>query len=57
MAIIIFIFQKKINASIAYTDPKADHIIQNKIGDSLAAQGFNEILTNSLTSPQPLQHT
>ena len=50
-------FSKKINASIAYTDPKADHIIQNKIGDSLAAQGFNEILTNSLTSPQPLQHT
>ena len=50
-------FSKKINASIAYTDPKADHIIQNKIGDSLAAQGFYEILTNSLTSPKPLEYT
>lgn len=50
-------FSKKINASIAYTEPKADHIIQNKIGDSLAAQGFHEILTNSLTSPQFLQYT
>ena len=50
-------FSKKINASIAYTNPKADHIIQNKIGDSLAAQGFYEILTNSLTSPKPLEYT
>ncbi len=50
-------FSKKINASIAYNDPKADHIIQNKIGDSLAAQGFYEILTNSLTSPKPLEYT
>lgn len=50
-------FSKKINASIANTDPKSDHIIQNKIGDLLAAQGFNEILTNSLTSPEPLKLT
>lgn len=50
-------FSKKINASIAYNDPKTDHIIQNKIGDSLAAQGFYEILTNSLTSPKPLEYT
>ncbi len=50
-------FSKKINASIAFTDPKADHIIQNKIGDLLAAQGFYEILTNSLTSPKPLEYT
>lgn len=50
-------FSKKINASIAFTDPKSDHIIQNKIGDSLAAQGFHEILTNSLTSPKLLKYT
>ena len=43
-------FSKKINASVAQNKKNADHLVQNHIGDFLAAQGFNEILTNSLSS-------
>ncbi|MCW1952560.1 MAG: phenylalanine--tRNA ligase subunit beta [Flavobacteriia bacterium] len=43
-------FSKKINASVALNKKNADHLVQNHIGDFLAAQGFNEILTNSLSS-------
>lgn len=50
-------FSKKINASIAKNEKNADHIIQNNIGDFLAAQGFNEILTNSLSAEKYLEFT
>ncbi|NKI25907.1 phenylalanine--tRNA ligase subunit beta [Arenibacter sp. 6A1] len=44
-------FKEKLNASIATTSKFEDYKIQNIIGNLLAAQGFNEILCNSLTSP------
>lgn len=47
-------FSKKINASIAKNEKNADHLVQNFIGNFLAAQGFNEILTNSLTTEKYL---
>ncbi|WOD43466.1 phenylalanine--tRNA ligase subunit beta [Hwangdonia lutea] len=42
---------EKINASISSTSRFEDHKIQNIVGDQLAAQGFYEILSNSLTNP------
>ena len=42
---------KKLNASIANTSKFEDYKIQNIIGNQLASQGFFEILSNSLTSP------
>ncbi|RKN81473.1 phenylalanine--tRNA ligase subunit beta [Ulvibacterium marinum] len=45
-------FGKKLNASIAPTSKFEDYKIQNTIGDLLASQGFFEILTNSLSSPE-----
>ncbi|WP_299536512.1 phenylalanine--tRNA ligase subunit beta [Ulvibacterium sp.] len=45
-------FEKKLNASIATTSKFEDYKIQNTIGDLLVSQGFFEILTNSLTSPE-----
>ena len=42
----------KLNASISQTSKTEDHILQNVIGNLLAAKGFNEILNNSLTSPK-----
>jgi len=45
-------FSQKLNASIATTLATADHTIQNTIGNSLAAKGYYEILTNSLTNPE-----
>lgn len=44
-------FSQKLNASIATTEATEDHIIQTIIGNSLAAKGYFEILTNSLTNP------
>jgi phenylalanyl-tRNA synthetase beta chain len=41
---------KKLNASIANGSIYDDHRIQNTIGNQLVAQGFNEIMTNSLTA-------
>ena len=41
----------KLNASISYSSRTEDHKIQNIAGNQLAAQGFNEILSNSLTTP------
>ncbi|MEP1486907.1 MAG: phenylalanine--tRNA ligase subunit beta [Algibacter sp.] len=41
----------KLNASISRTSRFEDYKIQNVIGDQLAAQGFYEILSNSLTNP------
>lgn len=43
-------FTTKLNASIATSKPVEDHLIQNKIGDQLAALGFHEMLGNSLTN-------
>lgn len=45
-------FGKKLNASIAPTSKFEDYKIQNTIGNLLASQGFFEILTNSLSSPE-----
>ncbi|TNJ41550.1 phenylalanine--tRNA ligase subunit beta [Tamlana fucoidanivorans] len=42
---------KKLNASIATMSRFEDYKIQNIIGNQLAAQGFFEILSNSLTTP------
>ncbi|MDO6759277.1 phenylalanine--tRNA ligase subunit beta [Tamlana sp. 2_MG-2023] len=42
---------KKLNASIATTSRFEDYKIQNIIGNQLASQGFYEILSNSLTTP------
>lgn len=44
-------FTQKLNASIAPTSKFEDYKIQNSIANQLAALGFHEILTNSLTSP------
>ena len=42
---------EKLNASISSTSRFEDHKIQNIVGNQLAAQGFYEILSNSLTNP------
>lgn len=46
---------EKLNASIATTSKFEDHKLQDIIGDQLAAQGFFEIMANSLTSPDYAQ--
>ena len=45
-------FKNKLNASIAPTSPFEDYKLQNAVGNLLAAQGFFEIMANSLTSPE-----
>ncbi|SDL43740.1 phenylalanine--tRNA ligase subunit beta [Kriegella aquimaris] len=45
-------FKTKLNASIAKTSKFEDHKLQDQIGNMLAAQGFLEIMTNSLTSSE-----
>ncbi|GGZ70926.1 phenylalanine--tRNA ligase subunit beta [Algibacter mikhailovii] len=42
---------KKLNASISTTSRFEDYKIQNVVGNQLASQGFYEILSNSLTTP------
>lgn len=42
---------EKLNASVAPTSKFEDHKLQQIIGNQLAAQGFFEIMANSLTSP------
>lgn len=44
-------FSEKLNASIAPVTKFEDYKVQQKVGDQLASQGFFEIMTNSLTSP------
>ena len=44
-------FKTKLNASVSKSSRFADHKIQQVTGNLLAAQGFNEILNNSLTNP------
>jgi len=43
-------FKEKLNASIAKSSRFENHRIQDVIGDTLAAKGFFEIMTNSLVS-------
>ena len=43
-------FKEKLNASIAKTSRFENHRIQDIIGNTLAAKGFYEIMTNSLVS-------
>ena len=44
-------FTEKLNASISHTSRFEDFKLQNIVADQLIAQGFYEILSNSLTSP------
>ncbi|MBU2996087.1 phenylalanine--tRNA ligase subunit beta [Cellulophaga baltica] len=44
-------FKEKLNASVATTSPFEDYKVQAVVGDFLAAKGFNEIMTNSLSTP------
>ncbi|WP_142786277.1 phenylalanine--tRNA ligase subunit beta [Changchengzhania lutea] len=46
---------KKLNASISNSSRFEDHKIQNTVGNQLASQGFFEILSNSLTTPNYVQ--
>jgi phenylalanyl-tRNA synthetase beta chain len=41
---------KKVNAAMAHSNKTADYKIQNIIANQLIAQGFNEMMCNSLTS-------
>jgi len=41
----------KLNASISNSSKFEDHKLQNIVGNQLASQGFYEILSNSLTTP------
>ncbi|MBR9847331.1 MAG: phenylalanine--tRNA ligase subunit beta [Algicola sp.] len=43
---------EQLNASISNTSKFEDYKLQNIIGNQLAAQGFFEILSNSLTTPK-----
>ncbi len=45
-------FTQKLNASISAIDKFSDHTVQNTISNQLIGQGFNEMLANSLTSPE-----
>ena len=44
-------FSEKLSASVSTTATTEDHKIQSTIGNVLAAKGYYEILTNSLTNP------
>ncbi|MFK5972692.1 MAG: phenylalanine--tRNA ligase subunit beta [Flavobacteriaceae bacterium] len=48
-------FKEKLNASIASTSKNEDYKVQNTIGTLLASQGFFEIMTNSLTTPDYIE--
>ncbi|MFL1895669.1 phenylalanine--tRNA ligase subunit beta [Aquimarina sp. 2-A2] len=48
-------FTQKLNASISNIDKFADHTIQNTIAGQLVGQGFFEIMTNSLTTPNSIK--
>ena len=44
-------FAQKLNASVSTILPGGDYLVQNNIAGQLTALGFNEMLNNSLTSP------
>lgn len=39
----------KVNSTLSYSEKPDDYRLKNVIGDLLAANGFNEIMNNSLT--------
>ncbi|MEC4113797.1 phenylalanine--tRNA ligase subunit beta [Myroides pelagicus] len=45
-------FSSKLNATIANASRTEDHKVQNVISNLLVAQGFYEIMSNSLTTPE-----
>jgi len=45
-------FTPKLNASISNSSRTEDYKIQNIIANQLVSQGFNEMMANSLTSPE-----
>ena len=48
-------FTQKLNASISNSGRTEDHKVQNIIAAQLTALGFNEMMANSLTTPQYIQ--
>uniref|UniRef100_UPI0037C0CAD7 phenylalanine--tRNA ligase subunit beta n=1 Tax=Flavobacterium sp. TaxID=239 RepID=UPI0037C0CAD7 len=44
-------FSKKLNASVANSPRNEDYKMQNVVGSLLTSLGFNEMMANSLTSP------
>lgn len=44
-------FTEKLNASVSTIEPGSDYSVQNKVAAQLTALGFNEMLNNSLTTP------
>ncbi|MBN9285524.1 MULTISPECIES: phenylalanine--tRNA ligase subunit beta [unclassified Flavobacterium] len=45
-------FTQKLNASISNSSRTEDYKIQNIVANQLVSQGFNEMMANSLTSPE-----
>jgi len=45
-------FTQKLNASIANASRTDDHKLQNIVGTQLTSLGFNEMMANSLTTPE-----
>jgi len=45
-------FTTKINASISNSSRTEDYKVQNIVANQLVSQGFNEMMANSLTSPE-----
>ncbi|TRW23836.1 phenylalanine--tRNA ligase subunit beta [Flavobacterium zepuense] len=45
-------FTQKLNASIANASRTDDHKLQNIVGSQLTSLGFNEMMANSLTTPE-----
>lgn len=45
-------FTQKLNASISNSSRTEDYKVQNIIANQLVSQGFNEMMANSLTSPE-----
>ncbi len=48
-------FTEKINASISANQVIEDYQVQNKISSQLTTLGFNEMMSNSLTSPKYIE--
>ncbi|RZJ72905.1 phenylalanine--tRNA ligase subunit beta [Flavobacterium sp.] len=48
-------FTKKLNATVANSARTEDHKLQNIIAGQLTSQGFNEMMANSLTTPEYIQ--
>ena len=46
----------KVNSTLSYSEKPDDFQLKNKIADLLAANGFNEIMNNSLTKASYYEH-